>query len=278
MSVSLGSRTSKTANSLVTGAGKVFMDLDILSVITSTSANYKTDVLPFLQTNIDKEFSGTRGGNTFTRDLETRDLEIDGDDPYEQEITSNSGTLAMTLVDITQKVLKSTAPMERDPVNGALIPSRTMLDEHYHSLTLIAGMVGEKGWQIIHIPRTTGAESVAQEFAERGESTLPATFVARRDRDVTGQSLPPYYIWTFDADGDMELDDPGESGVAGAAYSAQLKAATENLATAQKGVNAVNKQIAAANAQAVADAALNAADPPKSGRSSGSKYSTATEG
>ena len=214
MSVSLGSRTSKTKDSLVTGAGKVFMDLDILSIITSTTVNYKTDIQPFLQVNIGKEFSGTRGGNTFTRDLETRDLEIDGDDPYEKEVTSNSGTLSMTLVDITQKVLKATTPMERDEATGALIPSRTMKDEHYHSLTLIAGRVGERGWQVIHIPRTSGAESVAQEFAERGESTLPATFVAMSGRSASGEHTPPYYIWTFGADGDMELDDVGAVGVA----------------------------------------------------------------
>ena len=275
MSVSLGSRTSKTKDSLVTGAGKVFIDLDILSVITSTTVNYKADIQPFLQTNIGKEFSGTRGGNTFTRDLETRDLEIDGDDPYEQEITSNSGTLAMTLVDITQKVLKTTAPMERDPVTGALIPSRTMKDEHYHSLTLIAGKVGEKGWQIIHIPRTTGANSVAQEFAERGESTLPATFIARRDRDLTGQSLPPYYIWTFNADGDMELDDDDTNGITGAAaaLNAQLKTATDNLAAAQRDINAIGLQIVAANAQADADAASKVAKSPKTGRD---KYSQTT--
>jgi len=267
MSLSLGSRTSRTADSLVTGAGKVFMGLDILTVITSPAANYKDDIQPFLQTNIDKEYSGTRGGNTFTRDLETRDLEIDGDDPYEQEITSNSGTLAMTLVDITQRVLRTTAPMERDVATGALIPSRTMKDEHYHSLTLIAGRVGEKGWQIIHIPRTTGADSVAQEFAERGESTLPATFVARRERDITGESRPPYYIWTFDAEGNMELDE-GAGGITGAAakFQDEMKAASARLAGAQSGVAAVRARIRAAEAAAEAEAATKAATPTPANR------------
>jgi len=251
------------------------MDLDMLSVISPT-ANYITDIQPFVQTNMSTEYSGTRGGNTFTRALETRDIPIDGDDPYEQEITSNGGTLSMTLMDITQKVLRTTAPMERDLATGALIPSTTMKDEHYHSLTLIAGRVGERGWQVIHIPRTTGAESVAQEFAERGESSLPATFVAMRIRSATGVSMPPYYIWTFDADGNMELDEAEAGGITGAAaFSAELEIAAGNLAAAQRTMDAVKAKVAAADAQARADALAVGVMPTTTdaqNRSSGGRY------
>jgi len=224
MSVSLTSRTSKTKDSLVTGAGKVFMDLDLVGLI-QPGTNFKETIMPYLAENIGKEYSGTRGGNTFTRNLEMRDIPIDGDDPYDQEITSNSGTLAMTLVDITQKVLRTTTPMERDPATGALIPSRTMKDEHFHSLTLIAEKVGARGWQIVHIPRTFGADSVAQEFAERGESTLPASFPAKPIKDAAGVTKPPYYIWTFDADGSMEGDEIG--GIVGAQAAVASVGATK---------------------------------------------------
>jgi len=268
------SRTSKTNDSIITGAGKVFLNLDIIPLMKPT-ANILKDIQPFLRTNMGKEYSATRTGNTFTRSIEMRDIPIDGDNPYMQEVNANTGTLSMTLMEINQKTLKTTTPMERDTATGALIPSTTIRGDHYNSLTLFAARMGGKGWQVVHIPKCLGTESVAQEFAERGESSIPAVFNASPVRDeITGMMQPPYYIWTFDEKGDMELDDDA-SGISGASllFAPQMESAMAELKKAEAAVEAVEMQIIAENARIIAEEATKkvndavyAPETPKTGR------------
>jgi len=204
------SRTDNTDDFIYVGAGKIFINLDILPLMSET-VNFLDDIQPFLRENWAKaEFTATRGGNTLNRNLDTREIPIDGDEEYDEEISSNSASLVIPALALSPRVQRVTIPMERDPDgSGALVPSTTFQDFHNISLLHVVLAKGNRGAMMVYMPRAKASESVSQEFVERGESMISATFTGRPGEvnPLTRRRQRPYYIWQFDANGNLMVDD-----------------------------------------------------------------------
>jgi len=266
------SYTPETLQNIVTGAGEFFANLPIMPLMKPT-ANFKTEIAPFLLANRESKFGATRGGGSFNAVPTIEEIPVDGMTTYPRILRSWESTFASTGLEISYKTLMRLAPLEVDPETGGLIASSTLRDSHYFSVTHVGMRMGEAGHQIIHAKRCISTAGIAQELAERGESTVPFTLTMEQDEDeATGTLLSPFYVWLFDSDGNMEkFEEIAQTGgITGAAaqFAPQLAAAHAELAKAQSSVNAVNLEIQAAEAKAKAEAVLKESAPKdaKSGR------------
>lgn len=165
----------------------------------------------------------TIGGGTFQATPTIRNIEVDGKRYEFKGSQRNDGwTIQMTgtLKEITAGTLKTALVMADVKVEGNVkkVTLHTDIKETDYIKSLIWVGDTSKGAALIDLKNALNTSGVSMTYTDKGEGTLPFTFVAHQD-SVDDYDVAPVEIWFFEGNGAAAASaDPAQTGCEPAAY------------------------------------------------------------
>ena len=171
----------------------------------------------------------TIGGGTFQATPTIRSVEVDGKRYEFKGSQRNDGwTIQMTgtLKEITAGTLKTALVMADVEVKGNVkkVTLHTDIKETDYIESLIWVGDTSKGAALIDLKNALNTSGVSMTYTDKGEGTLPFTFVAHQD-SVDDYDLAPVEIWFFEngAEAAAASAEPAETGEEPAAYDPEAE-------------------------------------------------------
>lgn len=154
----------------------------------------------------------TRGGGTFECTPEIRNVEADGKRYEFVGSTVNDGwtvQLSTTLIEVTPDnfalaLMSAEVEHPEGKSNVTIVKVRTAIDDSDYKPTLCWVGDTSKGFVMIELDNALNTEGANFTFTDKGEGTLPVTFVAHQ-AELENQDYAPFRIVFF--------DDPEASGL-----------------------------------------------------------------